>query len=198
MKEAYDALGLEEGSRFEEVKRAYRYLSKKYHPDLSGRGSARFIRVKEAYESLEGVAARGGEERKRFEPGGDEELFALGEALEGSSDPDERRDAARGLGFTGRRAAWIYLRKALYDADEGVALAAVRSIAHLSIAQAQGEVASLYSRGSARVRAGIVRAAELSQEPLFLPALDSAMLDRDPLAALAARKAARLIRSGPK
>lgn len=54
MKDYYKILGLEEGAGFEQIKKAYRRLAKKYHPDSTHphRSEARFIEVNEAYEFL--------------------------------------------------------------------------------------------------------------------------------------------------
>jgi molecular chaperone DnaJ len=57
MKEYYDILGLNEGANEEEVKKAYRKMSKKYHPDLNPNNpeaEEKFKKVAEAYEILTG------------------------------------------------------------------------------------------------------------------------------------------------
>lgn len=50
----YDVLGVERGASQEEIKRAYRRLARKYHPDVSRESDAdaRFKEVGEAYEVL--------------------------------------------------------------------------------------------------------------------------------------------------
>lgn len=53
----YDLLGISQSGSLEEIKRAYKQLARKYHPDVSPPGRAeeytkRFIRVQEAYETL--------------------------------------------------------------------------------------------------------------------------------------------------
>ncbi len=50
----YEVLGLSKGASKEEIKKAYRKLSKKYHPDLNKDANAddKFKEVKEAYEVL--------------------------------------------------------------------------------------------------------------------------------------------------
>ena len=53
----YDLLGVSESVSLAEIKRAYKQLARKYHPDVSPIGRAeeytkRFIRVQEAYETL--------------------------------------------------------------------------------------------------------------------------------------------------
>jgi molecular chaperone DnaJ len=57
MKEYYDILGLNEGANEEEIKKAYRKMSKKYHPDLNPNNTEaeeKFKKVVEAYEILTG------------------------------------------------------------------------------------------------------------------------------------------------
>ncbi|GAC1330813.1 MAG: DnaJ C-terminal domain-containing protein [Steroidobacteraceae bacterium] len=53
-KDYYDVLGVTRGSGAEEVKRAYRKLARKYHPDVSKERNAesKFKEVQEAYEVL--------------------------------------------------------------------------------------------------------------------------------------------------
>jgi molecular chaperone DnaJ len=53
MRDYYDVLGVSPGAGADEIKRAYRQLARRYHPDISGddRGSA-FLEVARAYEVL--------------------------------------------------------------------------------------------------------------------------------------------------
>ncbi len=57
MKRYYDILGLSEGASKEEVKKAYRMMAMRYHPDVNpGEGAKKkFLEVLEAYEYLTGV-----------------------------------------------------------------------------------------------------------------------------------------------
>lgn len=181
-RELYRVLGLEADADGEDVKAAYRFLSKKYHPDRSGTSasSARFVRVVKAYKVLDVELKKERflnspvRSRSRELPDSDD-VFSLGAILLGSTDPDLRRSAARRLGFSGKVAAYVFLRRALGDQDERVVSACIRSIADLSIFQASGEIAALYARSSKAIRQAILEAAEATGEPLFSQALDVAV-----------------------
>jgi molecular chaperone DnaJ len=58
MKNYYDILGVSETSSQDEIKKAYRQLSKQYHPDVNPDGEEKFKEVSEAYENI-------GDENKR-------------------------------------------------------------------------------------------------------------------------------------
>ena len=57
MKQYYDILGLSEGATKKEIKRAYRKMAMRYHPDLNPGKEAKqkFIEILEAYEYLMGI-----------------------------------------------------------------------------------------------------------------------------------------------
>jgi molecular chaperone DnaJ len=65
MRDYYDVLGVPPGAGAEEIKRAYRQLARRYHPDISGddRGTA-FLEVARAYEVL-----RDPERRRSYDAG---------------------------------------------------------------------------------------------------------------------------------
>ncbi len=177
----YSTLGLSEGADAGELKAAFRTLAKRYHPDSSRDPAtvSRFRRVVKAYKVLTAAASNGkaeaharGDEDKRAA-----DLFALGTVSATSADPRARAEAIRRLSASGRRSAYVFLRRALYDDDEGVLAAAVRAVAALRVGQAGGELAALYVRASARVRAAIVRAAARGAPASFRPALEYAVAD---------------------
>lgn len=182
-------LGLAPGSGDEEIRLAYRRLAKRYHPDSSGdpRTARQFARVVRAYKVLSAAAARPPAAiepesprtryRRVLEAG--EDLFALGQILAADADPGARAAAAQGLGLSGRTAAYVFLRRALYDAAEEVVLAAVRAVALIGARQAEGEVAALYSRSRPSLRRSILETARATKEPLFRATVHAAKTDEE-------------------
>jgi molecular chaperone DnaJ len=58
MKNYYEILGVDETATQDDIKKAYRQLSKQYHPDVNPEGEERFKEISVAYENI-------GEENKR-------------------------------------------------------------------------------------------------------------------------------------
>jgi len=58
MKNYYEILGVDENATQDDIKKAYRQLSKQFHPDVNPDGEERFKEVSEAYENI-------GDENKR-------------------------------------------------------------------------------------------------------------------------------------
>ncbi|HET7839872.1 MAG TPA: J domain-containing protein [Rectinemataceae bacterium] len=194
----YSVLGLAPGAAEEEVRMAYRRLAMRYHPDGSGDPATarQFARVVRAYKILKARAsepprapvARAPRDRFALVLEAEEDLFSLGQILASDPDPRAREAATRRLGLSGRRAAYVFLRRAFYDSDEAVALAAVRAVAFIGSRQAGGEVAALYSRSGKAMRERMLEAAAATKEPLFKATLEAAAADADPsLRARAAR-----------
>ena len=52
MKDYYKILEVEEKASEEDIKKSYRNLSKKYHPDINPEGAEKFKEINEAYETL--------------------------------------------------------------------------------------------------------------------------------------------------
>ncbi|MBE7022385.1 MAG: J domain-containing protein [Ruminococcaceae bacterium] len=71
MRDPYEVLGLQKGATQEEIKKAYRKLAKKYHPDnyvnnpLADLAAEKFKEINEAYEQLFGSGASGGQNSHR-------------------------------------------------------------------------------------------------------------------------------------
>ena len=192
-------LGLGPGAEEEEIRTAYRRLARRWHPDSSrDPGTAgQFARVARAYKVLSARPPRSpapmgcaaAKYRRVIEAG--EDLFALGQVLASDPEAGAREAAARRLGLSGRTAAYVFLRRALYDPAEEVAAAAVRSVALLGARQAEGEVAALYSRATPGLKRLVLETALAPREPLFKAAVRAASKDEDPsLRVLAARAAA--------
>lgn len=61
LSKATSILGVTSNASPDQIKKAYRKLSKKYHPDMVGSGhSEKFKEIKEAYEYLSSSASGGG------------------------------------------------------------------------------------------------------------------------------------------
>jgi hypothetical protein len=216
--EAYRILGLSPGAPHAEVKKAYRRLVKAFHPDAQGgRGNAQvFARIVQAYQSLQrehGLDAPGRKPEPRTQPGrpgarearsrearprepaGREplDIFTTGRTLLLDPDPVQRAAAARLLGESGRRSAYAFLRKALWDREERVLVAVVRAIGALEIHQAVGELGSLYSKAGAGVKREILAlVGKMPGVPGFESIARMAAADVDPvIRGLASRALAR-------
>ena len=184
--EPYRILGVEPGSDPEEIKSAYRYLTKKYHPDrnkLQG-SESRFVYAVKAYKVLSSNSRKDRYLQSRFasdstgQTAAQDDIFMLGSKALSSGDSEERRKSVRKLGLSGKKAAYIFLRRSLSDKDEGVVCAAVRAIADLSAYQASGELAALWARSGQAVRKAIIETAETTGEPLFKTAMELASRDK--------------------
>src|SRR5882672_4723337 len=116
-KDYYAILGVERGASEEAIKKAYRRLARKFHPDVSKEPNAeeRFKEVGEAYETLKDRDKRAaydqlgryqaGQEfrpppdwESRFEPGGMDDMLDLGDLF-------AHFGARAGRGFGGARGA---------------------------------------------------------------------------------------------
>lgn len=196
-RELWAVFGLPPGADSRDLKRAFRQLTKRYHPDSSKDPATarRFSRVVRVYKLL---SLKTGEPREdsKGEPFLDreEDLFALGTEFTVSRDERARVEAVKRLGLSGKKSAYIFLRKALYDDSPEVAAQAVRSVALLGIRQADGEIASLYSRSGAVLKRTILETARGTREPVFLPALRAAASDPDREISAAASEILGLIR----
>lgn len=180
------ALGPE--AQDEEIRTAYRRLARRLHPDTSKNPSTaeQFTRVTRAYKLLQARPrqdpgpASGPGARYRAVLAAGEDLFALGQILGSDPDPGAREAAVMRLGLSGRTAAYVFLRRALYDPSESVAIAAVRASALLGCRQSEGEIAALYGRSSLALRATILEMARATRELLFVSTVKAALRDPDP------------------
>jgi len=179
----YLALGLEPGAPSAELKKAYRNLSLKLHPDASKdpQTARRFDIVAKAYATL---SVREREQPRKpanlLAEAADADLFALGAELVGNPESGSRQSAARRLGLSGKRSAWVFLRKGLYDQDPEVVASCVRAAAVLGLAQGAGEIAGAYDRAGPTLRDAILEAAKATRDSLFSATLEAAKSDLDP------------------
>ena len=181
---AYAVLGLPKGAPIREVKQAYRRLALLHHPDRPGGSARAFERLERAYNDLceaAGVSPPHLGEPEPREPVSLGEIRRLGRQLRDSRDPSARLFACRSLANCGKRSAYAYIREALYDSSELVVLSAVDAVGTLGIRQAYGDLGSLYSRGSGRVRRGVLEAIERSSAlERFRSVVLQALEDSDP------------------
>jgi len=184
-KDPYKILALDQFADKDDCKFAYRSLVKKFHPDATGTVDTRerFELVTRAYKSLSVKLDKDAyfknpvKTRKPFLDAAKDDIFALGKVIVEDDDSDARLWAARMLGFSGKRSAWVFLRKALYDTNTEVQLAAVQSIALLSIQQAKPELAALYARSKKENKQKLLDIVEEYADTLFSGLLEAASFD---------------------
>ena len=65
----YETLGVERGASIDEIKKAYRKLAMKYHPDRQGGDPEKFKAINQAHETLSDP-----EKRARYDQFGTDEI----------------------------------------------------------------------------------------------------------------------------
>jgi molecular chaperone DnaJ len=70
MKNYYEILGVDENATQDDIKKAYRKLSKQYHPDVNDEGEEMFKEISEAYENIGDETKRQEYENRRKNPFG--------------------------------------------------------------------------------------------------------------------------------
>ena len=106
------------------------------------------------------------------------DIFSLGKLLETGKTIGMRAFAARSLGNTGKRTAYAFLRKALYDPSDLVVKTAVEAIGNLKITQSYGELSSVFSHGNTELRETVLAAVEkIGAHGAFRDIVQSAMRD---------------------
>ena len=66
MRDPYSILGVKTGASLEECKKAYRSLSRKYHPDNPNGNAEKFDELHKAYESIQNGSANIGVVNKGY------------------------------------------------------------------------------------------------------------------------------------
>ena len=108
------------------------------------------------------------------------DIFSLGKLLENGKTAGMRIFAARSLGYSGKKAAYAYLRKALYDSSSLVVKTAVEAIGTLRIRQSAGELASVYSRGDYEIKETVLKTiARIGAYEPFKPIITLAMNEQE-------------------
>ncbi len=186
----YKVLGLKSGATLDEIKDAYRVLAKRYHPDLNKgkRAGEEFSRVASAYKMLTvrerekrlidfPVRDRG---RSGTKVSPDADISSYGEMLLSAKTPDMRAFAARRLKTSGKRSAYAFLRKGLYDSSELVVVSCVDAIGALKVHQSAGELSGAFARGGKAVKLSVLEAVRsISLSGGFKNILLLAMQDAD-------------------
>ena len=164
-------LGLRPGAGNDDIRKAYREMAKKYHPDLSGYNtSALFERVTHAYKNL---TVRDDLSRvvrypvretpvSRSKPAQHEKnpLSELGEMLLYGTSGEQRAFAAKKLGNSGKKTAFAYLKKGLSDTDPLVVRSSIEAIGMLRVYQSAGDLSCVFSRGGSETKLEVLKAVE--------------------------------------
>jgi HEAT repeat protein len=189
----YRALDLKPGASLDEVKSAYRKLVKEYHPDSAGvrSNSAKFASVVNAYKSLLKTGQAGNTRDKATErtasprqQGADASqkiLFRMGKTLLSSPSPGARKMAAQFLGKSGKRYAYAFLRKALWDEDQAVQSSVVKAIGQLKVRQSAYDFGALFLKAKPSVKTAILEAIRrIGPTGEFRSVVKFARVDGDP------------------
>ncbi len=118
MKDPYEVLGISRNATPEEIKKAYRTLAKKYHPDnyvnnpLSDLAAEKFKEINEAYEQLTGSSASQQGAYSKTGTSGNAGEFAQVRNLINMNQLDEADSVLDRL--SNRTAEWFYLKGTVF------------------------------------------------------------------------------------
>lgn len=108
------------------------------------------------------------------------DVFSLGRMLTTGTSVSARTFAARSLGNLGKRSAYTFLRRGLYDPEEQVVVSCVRAIGRLHIVQSAGDLSALFNRGSDEVRRAVMETVgEIDRLQLFRNLVLAGLEDAD-------------------
>lgn len=118
MKDPYEVLGINKNATPEEIKKAYRTLAKKYHPDnyvnnpLADLAAEKFKEINEAYEQLTGASAAQQGPRGNAGRSGNAGEFAQVRNLINMNQLNEADNILDSL--SNRTAEWFYLKGTVF------------------------------------------------------------------------------------
>ena len=184
--ECYRILKVPSSASFAEVQRSYRRLVKLYHPDLSGRqrDGKQLSLIVEAFRAIQDTRADQAVKTvpiRQSGSGSGATLTDLGRLVTTGRSASTRAFAVMRLANTGRRSAYSWVRRGLFDSSRVVVEAAVDAVGRLGILQAGGELALVFARGDSALRFRILDVvSRMSDLRPYRSVIVSGMQDPDP------------------
>lgn len=150
-----------------------------YRTSGSGAGSRSSNGAASSTGNRTGSGGGAGTDRKKAESARREpNIPVLGNMALTSRAPEMRAFAVKQLGNSGKRSAYFYIRKALFDPAPLVVRSAVEAVATLKIRQSAGELSAVFSRSGTEIRLGVIKAiSSIGLSESFVPIITLAMQD---------------------